>query len=75
MLYSPRNKNKNEMDWLKSLGRGLAAIAILAAYAFTLIGVVAIMVSNGLYHFAVATLVVVAFASKPMYKTFQKMVM
>ena len=69
------NKNKNKMDWLKSLGRGVAAIAMVAAYAFTLIAVVAIMVCNGLYHFAVATLVVVAFASKPMYKTFQKLVM
>ena len=48
---------------------------MVAAYAFTLIAVVAIMVCNGLYHFAVATLVVVAFASKPMYKTFQKLVM
>ena len=63
------------MDVLKSLGRGLGAIALIACFAFALIGVVAILVCNGLYHFAVATIVCLAFAAKPMYKTFQKLVL
>lgn len=62
-------------DALKSLGRAILGLAVLAAFAFTAIGAVTIVVSNHYYQFAVATVIVLAFAAKPMWKTFQKLLM
>lgn len=62
------------MDWLKSLGRGVGALALVAVWAFTLIGVTAVLVCNYQIHFAVANLVCLAFATKPMFDLFKKLI-
>ena len=60
------------MDWLKSLGRGVGAIALVAFYAFSVVGVTAILVCNYQIHFAVANLVCLGFATKPMFELLKK---
>ena len=62
------------MDWLKSLGRGVGALALVAVWAFTLIGVTAVLVCNYQIHFAVANLVCLTFATKPMFDLFKKLI-
>lgn len=60
---------------LRSLGKAVLGLAVLFAFAFTAIGTVMIVVSNHYWQFAVATVVVLAFAAKPMFKAFQKLLL
>ena len=59
-------------DAFKSLGRKLLGMAVLASFLFSAIGTTAILITDGYYQFAVATVVCLVFAAKPMWRVVQK---
>lgn len=75
LIFAFVTKTNTTMDWLKSLGRGVAGIAILAAFLMCSLGTLAILILEDYYQFAVATAVVLTFAAPQMYKTFQKLLL
>jgi len=62
-------------DALKSLGRGVAGLALLAAFVLCAIGTIGVLLTCGRYLFSVATVVCLVFAAKPMFKLFQKLLL
>lgn len=62
-------------DALKSMGRGVAGIAVLAAFVLCAIGTIGVLLTSGRYLFAVATVACLVFAAKPMFRLFQKLLL
>lgn len=66
---------QKDMETLKTLWRGLSGLGTLAALVLTTIGGVGFLTYEKHYLFAVALIVVLAFASKPMWNYIQKALM
>lgn len=62
-------------DALKSMGRAIVGLAVLAAFVMAAIGTVSILICGHYFQFAVATIVCLVFAVNPMWKIVQKFLM
>lgn len=63
------------METWKTIWRGFSGLATLAALVLTAIGGTGHLLNDGHYLFAVALLIVVGFALKPMWAYIQKSLM
>ena len=63
------------METLKTIWRGFSGMAVLAALILTTIGGTGYLIYDQHYLFAVALVVVICFAAKPMWKYIQQKLM